>query len=62
MSAPTTPTHPTRAAYTVAEFANATTLSESTVYRLIASGRIRPVKVGARTLIPRQQLDELLIG
>ena len=35
-------------------------LGRTSIYRLIEEGRLRPVKVGAATLIPRAQLDALL--
>lgn len=31
-----------------------------TTYRLIKEGKLRAVKIGARTVIPRQEIDRLL--
>ena len=47
-------------AYTVNEFERASTLSRSTTYRLLANGRLRSVKIGARKLILPESVDELL--
>jgi excisionase family DNA binding protein len=37
-------------------------LSRTTLYELIASGRLRSVKIGKRRLIPRDAQHELLAG
>jgi excisionase family DNA binding protein len=37
-------------------------LSRSTLYELIKSGRLRAVKVAGRRLIPRDALEQLLLG
>jgi len=44
-----------RIAYTVSEFAAAAGISRSTAYLEIAGGRLRPVHVGRRTLIPAEE-------
>jgi excisionase family DNA binding protein len=44
----------------VEQAAKETALSRSTIYELIASGRIRAVKVGRATRIPRQALEEFV--
>jgi excisionase family DNA binding protein len=43
---------PSPAAMTVKDFTNWTGLSRSSLYREFASGRIKALKVGKRTLIP----------
>jgi excisionase family DNA binding protein len=37
-------------------------LSRSTIYRMIGAGRLKAVKVGARTVIPIASLDAILEG
>jgi excisionase family DNA binding protein len=49
-----------RLVYSVGEAARACGLSRATLYRLIASGKLKTVKVGARRLVLRSALDELL--
>lgn len=48
------------AAYDIKSFCKAYSVSRSFVYEEIKSGRLRRVKVGRRTLIPRQFADEWL--
>lgn len=38
-------------AFTVREFCNAFGVSKSTLYNLIGAGKIRPTKIGSKTLI-----------
>ena len=45
---------------TVKAAADITGLSERSVWRLIATGKLRTTKIGARTLIFADSLDELL--
>ncbi len=47
-------------AFTVAEAAHYVRLSQSTIHRMIKSGRIRPARIGSRTLIRRSDVDALL--
>ena len=51
-----------RRAYQVNEAAAAYRLSRSTIYKLIAAGTLRSVKVGGRRLIPVEALEALLAG
>jgi excisionase family DNA binding protein len=47
-------------AYRVNEAVAAYRLSRSTIYKLIAVGTLRTVKIGGRRLIPRDALEALL--
>lgn len=47
-------------AYRVEEAAALTKLGRTTLYREIAAGRLEAIKVGARTLIPRQALEDYI--
>jgi excisionase family DNA binding protein len=49
-------------AYSVREACAATTLGKTTLYSHIASGRLRVVRVGGRTLIPAESLRALVEG
>jgi excisionase family DNA binding protein len=49
-------------AYGILDAARITGLSRSTLYKLMTSGEIRPVRVGGRTLIKRCDLQRLLNG
>jgi len=49
-----------RRAYQVNEAAAAYRLSRSTLYKLIATGKLRTVKVGGRRLIPVDAMEALL--
>ncbi len=49
-----------RAAYGVAQAAEALSVGKSTVWRLIKDGRIKPIQLGGRTIIRRSELDRLL--
>lgn len=51
-----------RLSYTVKEACEATGLGVTTIYELIKAGRLRKVKIGTRTLIPRSSLEALLSG
>jgi excisionase family DNA binding protein len=53
---------PERRAYSIRETQRATNLSHATIYRLIASGKLKTVKVGARRLVPIASIDALLDG
>lgn len=54
------PTIEARAAYSLAEAAHQLSLGRTKMAELIASNRIRHVKVGRRVLVPRTALDEFL--
>lgn len=49
-------------AYSVKDFCKAFGLSRSTVYNLMADGRLRTVKVAGRRLIPADAGEALLSG
>lgn len=49
-----------RRAYRVNEAVVAYRLSRSTLYKLIAAGKLRTGKIGGRRLIPRDALEALL--
>ena len=44
-------------AFTVAEFCASFSLSRATFYRLVAAGKLKPVHVGRRVLIPAQSIE-----
>ncbi len=49
-------------ALSIIEAARASGLSRATLYRSIASGQLKTVKIGARRLVPVHALDALLNG
>ncbi len=49
-------------AYSVLESCAALGITRPTLYGLIADGRLRTIKVGARRLIPATELHRLLAG
>ena len=51
-----------RHAYSMREVAHAIGLSERSVWAMIASGRLRAVRLGRSVRIPREALAELLGG
>ena len=51
-----------RRAYQVDEAAAAYRLSRSTLYKLMAAGTLRSVKVGGRRLIPVEAIEALIAG
>lgn len=51
---------PERMAYRIAEAAEALAISRSRFYELVAEGRIRVLKEGARTLVRRSELERYL--
>jgi excisionase family DNA binding protein len=52
--------HPERMAYRVSEAAEVLAISRSRFYELVAEGRIRVLKEGARTLVRRIELERYL--
>ncbi|MDP9412724.1 MAG: helix-turn-helix domain-containing protein [Pseudomonadota bacterium] len=46
--------------YTVNEAADACGLGRTTLYKLISEGELTPIKIGARTLIRRVDLEAML--
>lgn len=53
---------PERMAYRVREAAEVLAISRSRFYELIAEGKIRILKEGARTLVRRSELERYLDG
>jgi excisionase family DNA binding protein len=51
---------PRRLAHPINEAAQLLAVDRSTVYKLIARGDLRPVRVGSRQRIPAEQLERLL--
>ncbi len=51
-----------RQGYNVSESARIVGVGRTTMHKMIREGRIRPVKIGARTVIPRSEIDRLLSG
>lgn len=48
-------------AYGIQEAAEAMSVGKSTVWRWIHDGRVKTVKLGGRTLIPRVELERLIL-
>jgi excisionase family DNA binding protein len=58
---PSHPSHPSdRTADTVDEFCDALRIGRTLFYGEVAAGRIRPVKAGRRTLVPRSEREAWL--
>lgn len=57
---PHTNTMPRRLAHPINEAAELLAVDRSTVYKLIARGELRPVRVGSRQRIPAEQLERLV--
>lgn len=49
-------------AYSIREACAASSLSRTTLYSHIASGRLRAVRIGGRTIIPSEALSALING
>lgn len=49
-------------AYSVKEACKATSLSKTTIYTHIGTGKLRVVRIGGRTVIPAESLRELIAG
>jgi len=54
--------HIPKLAYSIRETVTASSLGRTTIYAHIASGRLRAVRVGGRTLIPAESLRALIEG
>jgi len=48
--------------YSIKEACEASSLGRTSIYSFIASGRLRAVRVGGRTIIPADSLQALLAG
>jgi excisionase family DNA binding protein len=53
---------PPKIAYSIKEACKASSLGRTTVYSHIASGRLRAVRIGGRTVIPAEALHALIAG
>lgn len=53
---------PPKLCYSVKEACNATSWGRTTLYNLIADGRLRTVRIGGRRLIPAEALHALIAG
>lgn len=53
---------PEKLAYSIKEAVAASSLSRSTIYSHIATGRLLAVRVGGRTVIPADSLRALIAG
>lgn len=51
-----------RQGYNVGEAARIIGVGRTTMHKMLNQGRIRPVKIGARTIIPKSEIDRLLNG
>lgn len=51
-----------RQGYNVSESARIVGVGRTTMHKMIREGRIRPIKIGARTIIPRSEIDRILRG
>lgn len=49
-------------AYSIREACAASSLSRSTLYSQISSGKLRVVRIGGRTIVPAEALRALLAG
>lgn len=58
----TTKSDPPKIGYSIREACQASSLSRSTLYSHISSGRLRSVRVGGRTIIPAEALHALIAG
>ncbi len=48
-----------RHAYTVADTCRTLSIGRTSLYELIATGEIKPVRIAGRTLIPRTEIERL---
>jgi len=55
-------TEPAKLAFTVAEFLRAVGIGRTSFYELVKSGKIRVIKLGGRTLVPRDEAERLARG
>jgi excisionase family DNA binding protein len=51
-----------RLSYRVGEFCRLVGICQSTFYNHVKSGRIRPIKLGKRTLVPASEVERILRG
>jgi excisionase family DNA binding protein len=55
-------THTPKLAYSIREACTVSSLGKTTIYSLIATGRLKAVRVGSRTVIPADSLCALING
>jgi excisionase family DNA binding protein len=53
---------PPKIAFSIKEAAKASSLGRTSIYKHIAAGRLRAVRVGGRTIIPADALHALIAG
>jgi excisionase family DNA binding protein len=58
----TVKSEPTKLGYSIREACQASSLGRTTIYNHIATGNLRTVRVGGRTIIPAEALRALLGG
>jgi len=58
----TTETHYHKLAYSIREACQASSLGKTSIWKHIASGRLRVIRLGGRTLIPAESLHALING
>lgn len=51
-----------RQGYNVSEAARIIGIGRTTMHKMLNQGRVRPIKIGARTIIPKSEIDRLLNG
>lgn len=52
----------TKLAYSIREACQASSLGRTTIFNLIAAGRLRATRIDGRTLIPAEALHALIAG
>lgn len=53
---------PPKIAYSIKEACEATSLGRTTLYKYIAEGRLKAIRIGGRTVIPAGGLQALISG
>lgn len=53
---------PPKLGYSIREACRASSLGRTTIYAHIAAGRLRATRVGGRTVIPAESLQDLING
>ncbi len=51
-----------RQGYNVGEAARIIGVGRTTMHKMLNQGRVRPVKIGSRTIIPKSEIERLLNG
>ena len=52
--------HSDKLAYSVTEVATSLGLSPSSIWKLISLSKLKAIRVGRRTVVPRSELDRIL--